>query len=225
MLPDAFVVVVGANDGQQSDHLAPLLRSSSWRGIMVEPHPEAFKRLSERYGADPRFALENAAIADRDGRLTLYGIVPPESPAEWELVGSYDVLGSLSREALLSHRWISDLERRIVTIEVDGLRFETLCRRHAIERIDLLLVDTEGYDFEILKGVGLDQWRPRLVVYEHALLNAADRGRARRLMEELGYVLMEEHLDTWCLDDSIDDRLTRRWRRLSPAGPAISLRE
>ncbi len=219
------MIEIGANDGHQSDHLAELIASTAWRGILVEPQPEAFARLSERYGGLERMTLENVAIAERDGRIPFYEILPPPEGEPPELVGSYDLLGSLSREALLSHGWIAGVERRIVRTEVNGMRFESLCRKHSVGRIDMLLIDTEGHDHEILKQVDFDAHRPRLVAYEHALLSAEQREASGALLRECGYEVMEEYLDTWCLDTTPDDRLTARWRRLTPIAPGISLRD
>jgi FkbM family methyltransferase len=214
--PNARFIEIGANDGDHSDHLRPYLRRPGWRGVMVEPQPNAFARLRANYNDRDGIELENAAIGDRDGRLPFYEIDPP---------GSVDLLGSLSRDALLAHGlWIHGIEGRIVRTEVPAMRFESLCRKHRLERIDLLALDTEGYDYEILKQIDFDRHRPRLVVYEHSLLMPADREGARRLLRRHGYELMEEYYDTWCLDVGRDDELTDLWRRLEPRTAAISLR-
>lgn len=223
--PPGFFVEIGANDGRQQDHLGPVIATGGWRGLMVEPQPAAFERLAATYGANPAIALENSAIAEHDGRLPFYEISPPAPGQEWELVGSYDLLGSLSREALVSHAgWVSDLEERIVVGEVECLSFTSLLARHSVERIDLLVLDTEGYDHEILKTVPLATLRPRLVVYEQALLGEPERRECRTMLERLGYGVFEEWLDSFCLDLTIDDRLTRLWRRLEPRREPLRLR-
>jgi FkbM family methyltransferase len=222
--PEALFIEIGANDGDQGDHLRPLILANAWRGIMVEPHPEAFRRLCGSYGALDRVILENVAIADRDDRLPLYQVLPPTGGERWELVGSYDQLSSLSRETLLGHRWIADRERRIVRTDVECVRFDSLCRKHGVETIDLLLIDTEGYDYEVIKQVDLRALRPRLLVYEHCLLTRRDRDECNALLRAHGYELMEEHFNTWCLDPSVRDSLSARWRGLRPAGPGVSLR-
>ena len=222
--PAATFIEVGANDGQQHDHLARMIAAGQWRGLMVEPHPEAFARLRQAYGDNERVILVNSAIADRDGRIPFYEIAAPMSKRDWELVGSYDALGSLSKEALLSHSWIADVEQRIVETEVECIRFESLCESHSIDQLDLLLIDTEGYDFEILRGADLERLSPRLLIYEHAMLTDRDYAECRAMLEHLGYGLVEEWLDTWCLDLRHEDALTARWRELRPVAPALRLR-
>jgi FkbM family methyltransferase len=218
---EPFFIEIGANDGTQGDPLHPLILSRGWRGIMVEPHPEAFARLRQNYGGVDGIALENVAISDTDGRRPFYEIRPPDRPEEWEFFGSYDQLGSLSREAIATHEWVADLDRRVVETEVECLRFETLCRRHGVERLDLLLIDTEGYDLEVLRQVDLSRLRPRLVIYEHTHLDSNGRSEALGRVVAAGYETLAEHFDTWCLDTSIDDALTRRWRELEPGAPPV----
>ena len=67
--PRAFFIEIGSNDGDQHDHLQPLIRSLQWTGLMVEPVPYVFERLRHNYADLDRVTLENAAIADRDGQV------------------------------------------------------------------------------------------------------------------------------------------------------------
>lgn len=222
--PAATFIEIGANDGRQHDHLGRLIAGGQWRGLMVEPNPGAFARLRQAYGDNERVILVNTAIADRDGRIPFYEIAAPINEHDWELVGSYDALGSLSKEALLSHGWIADVEQRIVETDVECMRFASLCEKHAIEQLDLLVVDTEGYDFEVLRSADLERLRPRLLIYEHALLEDRDYAKCREMLERLGYGLIEEWLDTWCVDLRFDDVLAATWRELRPVAPALRLR-
>lgn len=64
--PKAFFVEIGANDGEQHDHLRPLILGEEWRGIMVEPVPYVFERLRQNYDRVlERVTLENSAITKR----------------------------------------------------------------------------------------------------------------------------------------------------------------
>lgn len=222
--PRAFFVEVGSNDGEQHDHLRPLIRSRPWRGIMVEPVPYVFERLRAGYGDLDRVVLENAAIADRDGRLPFFHLA--EAAEGEELPRWYDGIGSFSRDNVLAHgRHIDGIAARLVETEVPCLTFESLLRKHGVDRVDLLLVDTEGYDWELLRAIDLQPRIPRLVVYEHYHLSAADRAACRAHLERHGYETMEEGFDTFCLDTRLPDRLTAQWRRLSPAVPGVAAYE
>ncbi len=224
--PRASFVEIGSNDGKQHDHLRPFILTKAWTGIMVEPVPYVFERLQANYAGVQRVALENAAIADRDGPLPFYRLLAPAKHERDRLPAWYDGIGSFSRAAVLSHvDHIPDIHRRIVREEVPCLTFESLCLKHRVRRVDLLVVDTEGYDFEVLRNIDLEQHRPRLVVYEHFHLSPADRAACRARLHEVGYETMEEGFDTWSMIPVGDDRLTRTWRRLTPATPGVSVHD
>jgi FkbM family methyltransferase len=218
--PEPRFIEIGANDGVQHDHLAEMIRTRHWRGLMVEPVPYVFERLRANYGDLGRVELENAAVADGDGTVRFYHLREAEdheSLPDW-----YDAIGSLSREAVAAHGdHIPDIDERIVQIEVPALTFESLCAKHGIDDFDLLLVDAEGYDREILNQVDLDRWRPRLLVYEHYHLSAEERRECELRVAEHGYQTMAEGFNTWCLHEAPDDELARVWRRVEPAIPAL----
>jgi FkbM family methyltransferase len=216
--PEAFFVEVGANDGEQHDHLRPFILSGGWSGIMVEPVPYVFERLQRNYAEVERVTTANVAISDRDGQLPFYHLISPADEERASLPDWYDGIGSFSRAALEGHaKHIPDIEDRIVAREVEALTFASLCRRYGVETVDLIVIDTEGYDWEILRSIDLALHRPRLVVFEHFHLSPEVREECRAHMSAAGYATMEEGFDTFCLDTREVDALTLTWRRLRPA--------
>jgi FkbM family methyltransferase len=220
--PEASFVEIGANDGVQHDHLRPHVLANPWSGVMVEPVPYVFERLRRNYGELPGVSLENVAIADRDGRLPFFHLAEVREGERRDLPAWYDAIGSFSLETVRRNASaIPGGESRIVRVEVPCLTFESLCRRHGLDRLDLVAIDAEGYDAEILRQIDFERRRPRLILYEHYHLPAGQRDATREWLRSLGYEAMEEFLDTYCLDPR-DDELTRAWRRLRPAVAGIS---
>jgi FkbM family methyltransferase len=221
--PAAHFVEVGSNDGEQHDHLRPYILERAWRGIMVEPVPYVFERLQRNYEGIDRVKLENAAIADRDGTQSFYYLVAATPVERERLPDWYDGIGSFSREALTSHAThIPDIEQRIVQADVDAITFDTLCRRNAMESVDLLLIDTEGYDAQILGAIDLGRWAPTLIVYEHYHLTADARATCAARIRACGYATMEEGFDTFCLREDADPRLLELWNSLTPAVAGVA---
>lgn len=199
--PDATFVQIGANDGLALDPLRAQVERRRWHGIMVEPVPYVFKRLEERYGGHPRVRLEQAAIADRAGLLPFYHL--REASEEDEVWHWYHALGSFRREVVLRHKsLIPDIEDRLVETKVPCITFGELCERGGLTHLDLLQMDTEGYDYQILRTIDLDVWRPRLIVYEHHHLSPAEQRAARELLTARGYLTFEQGLDTAALDST-----------------------
>ena len=193
--PRAVFVQIGSNDGLQQDPLRFFIETCDWCGVMVEPVPFIFDRLQAHYRGHPRLRLENCAIADRDGELPFYHLaqaVPGEHRPSW-----YDLLGSFHRDVILKHAYeIPDLEHRIVQRDVRCLKFESLWRRHRFTDPDLIFIDTEGYDWEIIRQIDLTRYRPVILIYEHCNLSAVDHADAQALLKRYGYELEDEGLDT-----------------------------
>jgi FkbM family methyltransferase len=224
--PSATFVEIGAHDGAHNDPLREFILARPWTGVMVEPVPHLFERLRRNYGALGRVALENAAISDVDGRRPFYHLAPVDDPERQGLPFFYDQLGSLSRKTLVGHRYlIPDVERRVVRTEVTCMTFESLCRKHGLGELDILVIDAEGHDWAILQGVDFGAHRPRLVVYEHAHLSPPERRRCRDHLERQSYDTREEGFNTWCLHPRAGEPLHRMWRRLRWRVPGTSVHD
>ena len=223
---DLFFIEIGANDGEQHDHLRPFIAERGWYGIMVEPVPYVFERLKRNYAGMERVVTANLAVAEHDGELPFYYVVEPDEAERAELPSWYDAIGSFSREVVVSHlEHIADIDARLVETHVRAVTFDTLCTTHSVSRVDLVVIDTEGYDAQIVRSIDLAAHRPRVLIYEHFHLTPADRDYCRRHLERAGYETMEEGFDTFCFDPSPDDSLTATWRRLRPAVRGVSIHD
>ena len=197
LFPSAFFVQVGSNDGLKLDPLRPHILDRQWSGIMIEPLPYVFQQLSAVYGDHPRIILENVAVADHDGTAEIFYI--PES-ADPSLPNWYDALGTFRKDVLLKHtEFIPDIASRIASTEVPCLTFDSICSRNDVASIDLVQMDTEGYDFEVIKLIDLDRFRPKLLMFEHLHLAPPDYQACLRLLRTSGYEDISDTMDTVCL--------------------------
>lgn len=221
--PEAFFVQIGANDGEAHDPLREILREHAWRGIMVEPVPHVFARLRENTSdLGGRVALEQAAIGATGGERPFHHLREAAGGERAALPDWYDALGSFDRDTLLAHAdEIPGLAERMVTTTVTTLTYETLLRLHGRPHVDLLLLDTEGHDWQILRTIDLEHQRPRLIVYEHFHLDGHDRAACHGHVEHAGYATLAEGFDTYCLDATVEDELTERFARTRPGMPAV----
>jgi FkbM family methyltransferase len=142
---DGFFVEVGANEpktGSQTWHL----EERGWRGALVEPLAELAERLRR---ARPRSQVFEAACSS------------PEKRGEALLhVGEWDGHSSLEPRVDTP----STVYSRRVRVKVMTLD-EVLEEAHA-ERVDFVSIDTEGTELDVLKGFGLERWRPALLLIE-----------------------------------------------------------
>lgn len=216
--PRVRFVEVGANDGVQFDPLRPYIRDRDWSGVLVEPIPHVFERLSRTYGDHPRVDLANVAIGSEDGWRPMYFVAPDGDVSD--LPAWHDAIASFDRAHVLEH--IQGHERPdslVRSVDVECMRLETLCRKHDLVDLDLLLIDAEGADGDIVESIDFDVLSPRLIVYEHHHLDEDQRDRCARGLREHGYSLIVDGLDTWALDVRPGDRLAEQWLQVA-AEPA-----
>lgn len=217
LFPQAVFIQVGSNDGDQLDHLQRAILSGKWHGIMVEPVPYVFERLKANYGhLQSRVALRNIAIAPEAGSLPFWHLRQDDETED--LPRWYDALGSFRKDVVLKHQqYIPDIEQRLTCSEVQTQTFSGLCEQEGVAQVDLIQMDTEGFDFEIIKLIDFARYRPRLLIYEHHHFDSETKAECEDYMRSRGYLLLREAMDTWCLDANQEDarqtRLLAYWRK------------
>lgn len=152
-----FFVDVGAGEPDIGSLTKNLVDRLDWRGINIEPLPDAFERLS---AARPHDTNLQMAIDTEPGRAVFHRILPAQG-----LVGGPG-LSTLAPEIVDMHRatgW------GVEDFEVDVITLEAVLRQYAKPRFDLLKVDVEGREAAVLKSAGLAHWKPRVIVAEATL--------------------------------------------------------
>jgi FkbM family methyltransferase len=147
--PGSLVVEIGAMDGVRFDPLHNHLVTPKWNAIVLEPLPDMFALLQKNYEPYPWVRCVNAAISDQSGQLSLFRVKPDavaqHGYGEW-VVG----ISSAFKGATLSY-----LDHSVSEEIVRALSFSDFVKEFSISRIDVLQIDTEGYDWKILEQVDL----------------------------------------------------------------------
>ncbi len=192
-----YFIQVGSNDGAQGDPIHHLVRRNrKWAGIFIEPVPFLFERLKANYGSSRRFVFENVAIGQERGNALFHYVSAHARDALGErLPFWYDQLGSFDRNHIIKHL-DGLLEPYIVDVELPCLPLQDILDRNAVQRVDLLHIDTEGYDYQVLSQFDFNRYKPRVVLYEHKHLGSAARQQAEQLLRRHGYQLQPWAGDT-----------------------------
>ncbi len=66
-----------------------------------------------------------------------------------------------------------------------------LFRRNQVTGIDLLLIDTEGHDFEVFSQVDLSQFTPTVIMMEHRYLPHEEKMQTARILRQHQYKLYD----------------------------------
>lgn len=186
--PDAVVVQIGANDGTTGDPLVQWYPQTRWRALLVEPIGHLVESLIRLHAGRSHVTIERAAISEANGHARIYRLAhePGVSPGWHQLLATFD------RNLLLKHRdAIPNLEALIREETVETLTVASLLARHQIEKIDLLVIDTEGHDFRILKQFALRRLGPALIIFEHQHLTPEEKTAVAALLRSHRYLWIE----------------------------------
>lgn len=187
-----FFVQIGANDGIRSDPLNHLIMEYHLEGILVEPLPDLFEQLRQNYASEPQLSFENCAIATSDGERIMCRISPNACVPEWahgQATFNKDRILRVAKELGLGKEYLEE-------IEVPTLTLRTLFRKYRIQKVSLLQIDTEGYDYEILKMAFATQVYPEIINFEYIHLSWEDRMKSKEMLIEEGYRFMDIGRDT-----------------------------
>jgi FkbM family methyltransferase len=180
--PDVYFIQIGAHDGKTGDHLHFFVRTFGWKGILLEPVRPLFESLRRNYEGVPGLTFENAALAEHDGTGSFFRVEAAGMP-EW-----CSQLGSFRRDVIVSHKkFIPEIEQHLIEDHVICISFRTLVQKFAIQRLDIVLIDTEGYDLKVLEQIDFSMFQPRLIIYEQKHLSKSDKARASELLSNAGY--------------------------------------
>lgn len=155
--PPGFLVEIGANDGLQQSN-SVLLEKLGWSGLLIEANPASYARCVR---TRPNMMTAHAACVASDfagSHVTLTDV---------GLKGMTDrsILDSEKREI-----WISRGERSArkprQDIEVPAIPMSRLLDAREIERLDLLLLDVEGAEIDVLRGLDFSRHAPRHILAE-----------------------------------------------------------
>lgn len=193
-------VQIGANDGFYNDPLYKFIKRDGWEGILLEPQPYVFNTFLKHLHKDnPSLHLINAALDYQDGERNIYRIAFSDS--RWATgLTSFD---KSVLEKVIASGYVARVTKRygeklpeklsdyIKAEPVQCLSVESLLSKHPLKTFDWLQIDTEGYDYEIIKMFNIEKTQPAVIVYENFHLSAEDKAACEAYLIKNGYVLSQ----------------------------------
>ena len=215
------VVQIGSNDGKTGDPFYPIFQiHNKWKGLFVEPVPYIFEKLKTNYPDTNRFKFENVAI-NQGAALTFYWVDPKAKETLPELPYWYNQLGSFDRDHILK-LLNGQLEPFVLESELEGIRLQTLLDRNDIKQLDILHLDTEGYDWKILSQLNLNKYQPYFILFEYNHLSATDQQAAHDFLNT-NYHLYNAGIDIWAVSKKLDDELIPRINKYIQSWEPVSV--
>jgi FkbM family methyltransferase len=184
-----FFVQIGANDGELHDPIHRFVDEFQWHGLLIEPIPSLFQQLLANYAKHPQMKFENCAIAPQAGSMTLYTV--PEAQAKGYARG----LASFDKNVVLKHKDLKLKAADLHQVVVPSAPVTTILEKHQVNELDLLQIDTEGFDYEVLKMFDFKKYRPRIVQFEFVHLKLQVQLNAFDLLRSHGYKVSTAYTD------------------------------
>jgi len=196
---EPIFVIVGAFDGLNDPCSDILLYNKQWKGLLIEPVPYIFNRLKANFQDSKRFLLEQVALGSTAGEATFYSVDPSANKSMPNLSHWFEKIGSLNRKHILKF-FNGALEPFIVESTVKVCTLSGILKKNYIQDIHFLQIDTEGYDYEVLKTLDFANQSPVMIFIEHAHLSNAHKTGMVNLLRKYGYSVNDCGLDYFALN-------------------------
>ena len=175
--PGFFFIQIGANDGVTDDVIRPYILKYGWSGILVEPLADVYEKLKKNYRHQKGLTFINAAVTPEAGVVEFWR--HPELPQ----------CSGLGVRTRLQHR--ASMEKVLVR----GVTMSSVMESR-IGDVDLVQIDTEGFDDQVITGIPFERCRPRALRWEHKHLKMGLRQELEKKLGGLGYGFIWEAHDT-----------------------------
>ena len=181
-----YFVQIGANDGYSFDPIHHLIKKYNLKGVCIEPIQEYFQELKNTYKNYPNVSLLKAAITDKSGNIEMYKV----KKSEHNLPNWTKGIASLNKD---HHKKTSIDKSHIESEIVESTTFKSLLQRFKIIHIDLLVIDTEGYNLKIIEMIEFDKLKPKIIFFEHLYnyrnVSDIELGKTFTKFQDLGYLV------------------------------------
>jgi len=194
---DPFFLQIGGFDGVSFDPLRPQIVKHRLRGLIVEPIPQNYEKLAALYRGSETVMTANYAVAEADETRSIWRF-KPQAVERGLLAPHFAGISSFVMDELLSEqgmvgRSAADAQTKqalkllVEPVPVRCRTMDSLLREFGVDWVDILQIDTEGYDLRILQMFDFDRFRPAVVHYEHQHLTQDQRRTAAGLLHAKGY--------------------------------------
>lgn len=197
------VIQVGANDGKSDDFLRSSLNEDT-TVLLIEPIESAFLDLKKNYSNFTNVQFINKAIDIKKGKKKIYSVNPInynyyKKKFKSEDVSWLTVLASFEESHLINHGVKSS---HIQSTDVDCTTFNDLIRQYNFNKLDLLIIDTEGYDNILVKNFIEDTNLRPIIIFEWIHMQKDEAKNTIELLEANNYKFFKINKDLICIQNN-----------------------
>ena len=107
----------------------------------------------------------------------------------------YDQLGSFNPNHIRKH-FGDEINPYIVCEKIPCQTLNEVLLLNSVKDIDLLHIDTEGFDYRVLRQFDFTCFQPEIIIYEHKHLSNEERQASSDLLTANGYNCIADGGDT-----------------------------
>jgi len=197
------VMQVGANDGKSDDFLRSSINKDT-KVLLIEPIESAFLDLKNNYSDFTNVEFINKAIDIEKGKKKIYSVNPTHYDYYKKKYNSKDVswltvLASFEESHLINH---GVKPNHIHSTDVDCTTFKDLIEQYNFNKLDLLIIDTEGYDNVLVKNFLEDTKIRPLIIFEWIHMKKNDAKNVIELLEANNYKFFKLNKDLICIQNN-----------------------
>jgi len=192
---DFNFIQIGANDGVSFDFLYDFLIERNSRGIVIEPIKEYYKELCKNYKNYPQIIKINKAVHPDKKNLEIYKIDGKKANKypDW-VKGIASVNKNHHKKTKIS---LDDII--VEKVQADTL-MNIIKKNYNFNDIEFIQIDTEGFDYEVIKMIDFNTIKPNIIKYESVNLTKKDKENLTLMLKKQGYFLFTESGDTIGID-------------------------
>jgi len=185
-------VQIGSNDGLKNDPIGNFVKQFKWKGIMVEPFEKNFNKLKANFNNNPDLFFEQCGITEREGNLDFFYIenIEADEPDWYDQVGSFDKTTFIKNIEV-----IPSLVERMAVKKIPTKTFGQLLTEYQLNHVDLVHIDTEGYDYKILRTIDFEKYNPKVLIFEIEWMTHYELREIKKLLHKYNYKLYYYHVD------------------------------
>ena len=208
---EGIFVEVGANDGKTGSFTYNLA-AIGWTGINIEPIPHLFNECVENHKSHKNVTNLNCGIGEKNEEVEIYD-AGTLSTIDEETYSTYKTMDGFKNMCKENKKY------RIQIKKLDNILVE-----NNINKINLLVIDVEGYEEKVLSGFDIEKYKPEIIIIEIGdqkpefveVENMREKfKRIRKYLKEKKYsLLVNDVVDNVYIRNDIFDKLNVDFKQI-----------
>ncbi len=166
-------------------------KEKKWKGLLVEPNPSIFEKLVRNHEkSESNLFFEKCAIGEV-GEFTLY----------WYVEETW--MASLNKEHVINQMKGENykiLEEKIKVISFSDL----LLRNESFSNVNILVIDTEGWDAKIVQSINFECFKSDMIVFESAHIEDEEFDKTIQYLSKNNYKCFTSRVDTTAINKNTE---------------------